>query len=163
MPLAIRIDDRLVHGQVVMAWVPTMHLEAVVVVDDDFSSVVPWRRIVTPLMPPGVVFEAVPMAHAREAAERHSNERSILLVRDVSRAVQLIERLGGRHQITLGNSHAAHDRTPLTAAVHLSLDELDALQGLADEGEAVRLQTLPSDRPLDLGELRRRYSLAHPD
>jgi PTS system mannose-specific IIB component len=34
----VRVDNRLVHGQIIEAWVPFIHAGCIVVVDDDVAS-----------------------------------------------------------------------------------------------------------------------------
>ncbi len=59
--------------------------------------------------------------------------------------------------VNLGNIHFAPDRRSVTASVFLSGRELDALRLLERGGFLVEARPIPSEPPLGLDEVERRY------
>jgi mannose/fructose/N-acetylgalactosamine-specific phosphotransferase system component IIB len=65
MPITLyRIDDRLVHGQVVEAWVPHLKAGEIAVISDDLSRDLMRQAIMRFAAPEGVTLRILPLAEA---------------------------------------------------------------------------------------------------
>src|SRR5439155_1215011 len=62
----VRVDNRLVHGQVLEAWLPALDATAILVADDEAAGNVLARSAMTLAIPPGVKFEVVRLQAAAE-------------------------------------------------------------------------------------------------
>ena len=80
-----RVDERLIHGQVVVGWGNQLHPQRIVVVDDGLAQSEWEQELYTLGLPPDLVTEFVPVEAARERlrAWRTSGEVVILLTRNV--------------------------------------------------------------------------------
>jgi PTS system mannose-specific IIB component len=159
-PIALaRVDNRLVHGQILSAWLPALKADALLVIDDESARNTLVRSAMEIAIPPDVLFDVVPVAQASETLKRlRSSRRAIVLLRDVADAATAIA--GGLRltRLNLGNIHFSHGRVPVSQAVYLSPEELAVLEKLAADGIEVELKTLPTDAPLTLADIRRRMS-----
>lgn len=152
-----RVDNRLVHGQILSAWVPALDADALLVLDDEAARDTLLRSAMELAIPPDVAFEVVPVADAKPALARlPARAKVIVLVRDVRDATRAIDAGLGIERLNLGNVHFTRGRAPVSQAVYLSLDEVEALAELEARGIAVELRTLPREPPVPLGEIRRR-------
>lgn len=140
-----RIDNRLVHGQVVEGWIPHLKVKRVVVVDDAAAVDTLAMAAMRLAMPPGVELSFVAHAQGQFAAWERDGVRTLVLFRDVADAVAARAHGLPLGPLNVGNVHARADRTPVTRAVFLSADERSTLQGLAQAGVPVELRSLPSD------------------
>src|SRR5512143_1778138 len=88
-----RVDERLIHGQVVVGWGNQLHPQRIVVVDDGLATSAWEQELYTMGLSPGLVTEFVDVATARARlpAWRESPETVVLLTRDVA----TMRRLGG--------------------------------------------------------------------
>jgi mannose/fructose/N-acetylgalactosamine-specific phosphotransferase system component IIB len=159
MPIVLfRVDERLIHGQVVVGWGGPMHADRIVVVDDDLSAS-PWEQELYCLgVPPEIEARFSSVADARAsypgwAADAH---RTIVLVRDVATARRMAE--GGLLQgseVNLGGVHHAAGRTARLPYLHLTDAELVALREIGETGAEVSARDLPANRRVPLEELAR--------
>jgi mannose/fructose/N-acetylgalactosamine-specific phosphotransferase system component IIB len=157
MPVVLyRVDDRLVHGQVVVGWGGHLRVERIVLVDDTVVAS-PWEQDLYRMgVPPGVelVF-AGPREAARQApAWRADPRNSIVLTPDVPTMVAFCELAAPVPAVNLGGIHPRPGRIERLPYVFLSDEEYRALATLAAAGTEVKAQDLPTSRAIPLEELR---------
>jgi PTS system mannose-specific IIB component len=159
----VRVDNRLLHGQVLEAWLPRLKANQVVVADDE-AAMSPLARAAMTLCVPGDTPARIErMAAVDFAALADSSANVLVLVRDVAGLVEATRRgltPARAPRLNLGNVHFATGRRAVTSSVFLTAEELEALQALAREGYAIDAQAIPTDPPYGLDELRRRYAAA---
>ncbi len=159
----VRVDNRLVHGQVLVTWVPHLKAARIVVADDEAAKNALARAALTLALPPELEASIEPLAAVDWGALAASPRPVMVVVRDVAdleRALAggLSPALAGR--LNLGNVHYAEGRRQVTASVFLSGDELEALRRLGAAGFSVEARAVPSDAGLDLPEIERRWAAA---
>jgi mannose/fructose/N-acetylgalactosamine-specific phosphotransferase system component IIB len=157
MPIVLlRVDERLIHGQVVVGWGGPLHADRIVVVDDDIAAS-PWEQELYCLgVPPEMEasFASVADARPRLAEWRSGDRRVIVLVRDVGTALRLAE--GGLldgEEVNLGGIHHADGRARVLPYLHLSDGDRDTLRRIAATGATVSARDLPATRRVSLEEL----------
>ncbi len=157
MPIVLqRVDERLIHGQVVVGWGGHLRPDRYVVVDDALAAS-QWEQELYTLGAPqgvGVEFVAVPEARAGLPSWRASDQRTILLTRDLATMAALAENglLEGT-SVNLGGLHLREGREEVLS--YLFLDETDRtfISGMAEEGVAVSAQDLPGSQKVGLETL----------
>lgn len=156
MPIELyRIDDRLIHGQVVVGWGQPMDVGFIVLVDDDVATS-EWEQELYRLgAPPGmdVYFETV--AHASERYPHYRDDRrtGILLTKDIETMDRLASLVPEIRGINLGGLHYRAGRVQKLRYVFLANDEEQALRALAARGLVITAQDVPSARPVGLNDL----------
>lgn len=157
MPIVLfRVDERLIHGQVVVGWGGPLHADRMVVVDDELAAS-PWEQELYCLgVPPEIEarFHSVAEARGELAAWRADPKRTIVLLRDVAAARRMAE--GGAlagEEVNLGGIHHAEGRTQALPYLHLRPAEHDALHEIAALGATVAARDLPASRRVPLDEL----------
>jgi PTS system mannose-specific IIB component/fructoselysine and glucoselysine-specific PTS system IIB component len=151
-----RVDERLIHGQVVVGWGERLHIQRIVVVDDQLRES-PWEQELYCLgVPPSVDADFLSVEEARRAVPgwKEDSERRVILVRDVSTLERLAE--GGLLQdqeVNLGGIHSGPGRTRVLPYLFLAEDERDALKRVRETGAIVTARDLPASRLVPLGEL----------
>jgi len=157
MPIVLfRVDERLIHGQVVVGWGGPLHADRIVVVDDAISGS-PWEQELYCLgVPPEIEAQFVSTSDAVNsfAAWRSGGKRTIVLVRDVATAAQLARSgaLAGE-EVNLGGIHHAEGRARVLPYLHLRNDEHALLRQIVAGGVAVSARDLPGSRRVPLDEL----------
>jgi mannose/fructose/N-acetylgalactosamine-specific phosphotransferase system component IIB len=158
----IRVDNRLVHGQVLEAWLPALDAHAVLVADDEAAGNVLARSAMALAIPPKVQFQVMKIAAAAELLRPGGSGvpgvRTLLLVRDVRDAAAL-HGLGVRlPQLNLGNVHFATGRRQVAPSVYLDGTEMETLARLATSGTEIEARAVPSEHPTPLSLLQSRFS-----
>jgi mannose/fructose/N-acetylgalactosamine-specific phosphotransferase system component IIB len=153
-----RIDERLIHGQVVVGWGGQLHPDRIIVVDDAIADS-EWEQDLYCLgMPPDVAAEFVTAAEARVRLDgwRSGSERVLVLSKDA--ATMLALGRGGLlrgAEINVGGLHHAPGRREVLPYVYLSGEEAAALSELAGEGADISARDLPNARRVPLAEMLR--------
>ncbi len=157
MPVVLyRIDERLIHGQVVMGWGPQLAVEHYVVVDDELATS-EWEQELYRLGLPDTAtadFLTVREARARLSDMDADPRPTVVLTRTVSAMRGLAEgdALRGR-EVNVGGLHHAAGRTERVPYVFLGQAEEEGLRALVDQGAEVSARDLPGSRAVDLETL----------
>ncbi len=158
----IRVDNRLVHGQVLEAWLPALDAHGVLVADDEAAGNVLARSAMSLAIPPKVQFQVLKVSAAadllRPGGKGVPGVRTLLLVRDVRDAIALGERGVPIPRLNLGNVHFANGRRQVAPSVYLDAGEMDALSGLSSRGTEVEARAVPSEHPSPLSSLKARFA-----
>jgi mannose/fructose/N-acetylgalactosamine-specific phosphotransferase system component IIB len=149
-----RVDDRLIHGQVVVAWGGLLRPRRIWVVDDG-AAANPWERELLNEAAPGV---EVRVATVAEAAAAHAEEaaaegRAFLLVRSLESALALAEAGAVFATLTLGGIHYAPGRTRVNDYLYLDTADRARARRLLERGVALEVQDVPASRPQPLTAL----------
>lgn len=154
MILLTRVDSRLVHGQVLEGWVPHLHVERILVADDQAAGDATATAAMAIAAPDDLEIVVAPLAKAEYRRMSEDKVRTLVLVRDVPGAVQARELGLPQGPLQLGNVHAGPGRVAKTRSVFLSADDVTALDGLATGGMLVTAQATPGEAAVPLAKLR---------
>lgn len=156
----VRVDNRLIHGQVVEAWLPHLKVDRVVVADDEASSSPLIKAAMGLAVPSDVEVAIRPLAEVDYRALAGDKVKTLLLVRDVRGVVEAREKGLTVAHVNLGNVHFAAGRKQVSPSVFLSSAELVQLKMLAEQGAEVECRGVPTDRAVPLPEIEERFGKA---
>jgi mannose/fructose/N-acetylgalactosamine-specific phosphotransferase system component IIB len=145
----IRIDSRLIHGQVIETWLPHFKIQRIVVADDVAVGDPLVRTAMALAVPPDV---EVLLARVDDVPFRkleNDAPRTLVLLRDVASAMRAYEH-GLVGPLNLGNVHAGPSRQQLSRSVFLTETEKEQLLALSRDGLAVTIQAVPNETPQPL-------------
>jgi PTS system mannose-specific IIB component/fructoselysine and glucoselysine-specific PTS system IIB component len=156
-----RIDDRLIHGQVVVGWGQPLDVSFIVLVDDEVAASEWEQELYRMGVPPEMDVE---FRTTEEAGRAHADFRAdprpgILLTGNVDAmarfvdAARIADPAGAPHAVNLGGLHHRPGRVGRMRYVFLDADEERALRDLAASGVVVTAQDVPSARPVPLGDV----------
>lgn len=156
--LLYRVDERLIHGQVVVGWGAALRPGRLVVVDDQLAGS-PWEQELYAMGVPGEMaaeFWTVADAVERLPDWQGNGERVLLLTRDIA-TMNRLARTGllAGVEVNIGGIHHAPDRTRVLRYVFLSDAERRGLERLSEQGAHVVARDVPSARGVELDELVR--------
>jgi mannose/fructose/N-acetylgalactosamine-specific phosphotransferase system component IIB len=151
-----RVDDRLIHGQVVVGWGRPLGVSRVVLVDDQVATS-DWeqdlyRMAVTPDIE--VEFVTVAQASARLRDWQSDMRRTLVLTGDLETMAALHDADPVTvHRINLGGIHHKAGRRERLPYLYLTDEEMARLEGLEASGAAISAQDLPTTSPVSLKAL----------
>jgi mannose/fructose/N-acetylgalactosamine-specific phosphotransferase system component IIB len=150
-----RIDDRLIHGQVVVGWGQPLDLRFIVLVDDEVAGSEWEQELYRMGVPPdmNVYFDHVDDAVRNLAQYEGDARHGLLLTGDIGTMARLVEATSTIRQVNLGGIHHRPGRVQRLRYVFLTPDEEGQLQALASRGVEVSAQDVPSARPVPLAEV----------
>jgi mannose/fructose/N-acetylgalactosamine-specific phosphotransferase system component IIB len=149
-----RIDDRLIHGQVVVGWGQAMDIEFIVLVDDAVASSEWEQELYRMGVPPEmeVFFHSVAAATNGLEPYRRDPRRGLLLTGDV-RSMACLVSAGGISAVNVGGIHHRPGRVQRLRYVFLNKDEEQQLRDIAARGVQVAAQDVPGAWAVALDEL----------
>ncbi|OLD03739.1 MAG: hypothetical protein AUI99_04115 [Gemmatimonadetes bacterium 13_1_40CM_3_69_22] len=149
-----RVDDRLIHGQVIVGWGQPFHVGFIVLVDDAVRAS-DWEQDLYRMgVPPHI---EVSFASIAEAAQRlpewEADPRpGILLAGSIDTLAALSANSHRVKRINLGGIHHQPGRSQRLRYVYLSDSEAVKLKELAGQGIEITAQDVPTARPVPLEE-----------
>lgn len=150
-----RIDDRLIHGQVVVGWGQPLNIRFLVLVDDLVASNDWEKDLYRMAVPPEmeIYFADVDTAirdHARYASDPRPG---IIITGDIASMLRLVKGVKAIGSVSLGGIHHRAGRAEKLRYVFLTPDEEDQLRALEASGVEVTAQDVPSARARTLAEV----------
>lgn len=156
--IAARIDDRLVHGQVVIGWGRPLEIGRIVLVDDEVAASDFEQDLYRMAVPAGIEVEFLAAAGAghRIGHLADSTERVLVLTGTVAGMLALVaDPASHLTTINLGGIHDGPGRREYLRYVYLSDTELAGLRLAASRGVRITAQDLPTAAPIALDTLAR--------
>lgn len=151
----VRLDDRLIHGQVVVGWGQPLNAAFIVLVDDEVRGS-EWEQDLYRMgVPPSmeVVFASIGEAERRLPEWVADARPGILLAGDIDTMAAIVAAAAGRiRRVNLGGVHHRAGRTERLRYVYLTDEEAAKLHRLASNGVEVSAQDVPTARAVPIGE-----------
>jgi mannose/fructose/N-acetylgalactosamine-specific phosphotransferase system component IIB len=150
-----RIDDRLIHGQVVVGWGQPLGIGFIVLVDDEVRASEWEQELYRMGVPPEVtvIFAGVEEG-ARLLGEWEADARKgIVLTGDIDTMARLAETSRAVPAVNVGGIHFREGRRERLRYVYLTDAEAAALARLGASGVDVTAQDVPTGRKVPLAEL----------
>lgn len=147
----IRVDDRLIHGQVVMGWTQALGIQQILVADDETAADAGQKSLLMLAVPSGVVADVLPIDYAAEVvANSASDIKTLVLVKGPLELLELYRAGMPMSVVNFGNVHTGPGRKKLTKEVHATDEEIAAMKELSDAGVVLEAQWLPGTSKTDL-------------
>jgi mannose/fructose/N-acetylgalactosamine-specific phosphotransferase system component IIB len=153
----VRVDNRLVHGQILEAWIPFLRASCIVVVDDHVVSDFFRETVIRMAVPSGVkvIFCGVTEFAESYQFNRGKGPKTIVLFSKISDA-WTVHRLGFLFdQLNIGNIYNEECKLCCTPSVLLSDADIHDINSLRVAGVKIELRRVPREKPIDLFEVVR--------
>ena len=146
----LRIDDRLLHGQVAQSWTSHYHIDQIFVINDDvmndeFSKVT--LRLAKPKNVDLQFYEISGCATALKLASQ--NEKSVMVIVERFKDAWILhQRLPQLKEMNVGGQRnkAETDAVQFTSSVTLLRADLDICRALMDDGVRLEIRQIPAEK-----------------
>jgi len=146
-----RVDERLIHGQVMTAWVKKYWIKRIILVDDDIVQDEFMKEVLALSAPQGVTVEVRSAADTADVLERDSTDENTMLLFKELRYVKLLVNYGyPLEELNIGNIGSAPGRKQFTREVYVSDKEKEIFRELNQKNVFVYIQKLPQDAQVDV-------------
>lgn len=156
MPLTlVRIDDRLIHGQVVEGWIPHLRAELVLVASDAAAGDELQVSLMRLALPESVALEALTVQQAARhpGFRKEQSKRVLVLAPGPLEVLRLLEAGAAFSTVNVGGLHYTAGKVQLGKAIFLSKEDKDALRQINRRGVRLEGRALPNDKETDLMEM----------
>lgn len=152
-----RIDDRLIHGQIVTKWIKDAAAKMIMVVDDKAAGDKTQQMILKFAVPSGIKLEILSKEDAvKRVNEDQSNMNVLMLVRNPKEANALVEMGLKIDRIIIGNisnSKSEVGRTKLLDYIYVEPGDVEAIRSLDSKGIKLEVKAIPEEKAKDPIEL----------
>lgn len=152
-----RIDDRLIHGQIVTKWIKDAAAKMIMVVDDRAASDKTQQMILKFAVPSGIKLEILNKQDAvKRVSEDNTNMNVLMLVRNPKEANALVEMGLKINTIIVGNisnSKSEVGRTKLLDYIYVEPEDVEAIRSLDSKGIKLEVKAVPEEKaknPIEL-------------
>lgn len=151
----VRIDDRLIHGQVVTAWTKQYGIQKIIVIDDGLYKDEFMINILKMVAPSGIELQIEStLTVAEKVVLINKNEKKTMLLLKFPNVAKKLLELGIKfNELNLGGMGAGPNRKVLYRNVSVSDEELATLNELNQKGVIIYLQAIPTDKRISLENL----------
>lgn len=144
----VRVDDRLIHGQTLVAWCPTLGIKEIIAIDDVSATNPMLKSIMSMSVPKMYTTHIVTTQEAKELLSQPTDNTRLVIVKYPHLLTEIKEEIIGCEQIYLGNmakrQDTNHQLTGATGIFFLSDQDIEQLNALTKEGFSVKFQQLPN-------------------
>ena len=150
-----RIDDRLIHGQVVTGWVKKTDCSRILVIDDQVAKDVFMQRLLKAAAPPKIPVEAKSTEEASRwlLEEETAGERIMILVK-VPQVIEIMQKAGIIFdEVILGGMASKAGRKKFNKNVSASEEEVECMKRIMGRGTKRLCQLVPDENPVDVAKL----------
>ena len=144
----LRIDDRLVHGQVTFTWTPALGADCLFVANDRVAKDEFLRMTVGLAKPAGVKLIIKPVADAISYLNDNKNKEEglLVLVDSVKDAHALVMGVGEVRSINFGGIRAKAGARPVSKAIALTANDIQLIRELLAKGVELEVRQVPTDK-----------------
>lgn len=160
----LRIDDRLLHGQVAFVWKNHLGISRIIVANDDLMKD-PVQQLAMKMVVPDdvkLLMKGVEAAKDIINDPRSQGVNILLVVRDPMDAAAIVKGMNDPSQIetlNIGNSGRVHkqNKSVLTKEVYVDQNDIHALQELLSYNIPFHIQMVPTSSRVDVSEALRKF------
>ena len=147
-----RVDDRLIHGEVVSVWTPSLNINRIIIVDDEVAADAFNKRVIKALAPNGVRCNVYSVEKGADILQRDSKdpaERVMVLTKTPITYDRMADLGLKLSDVNLGGMGLRGERTPFIKNVACSPDEIEAIKNLIEKGTHVYYQLVPEQQVIE--------------
>ena len=151
----VRIDDRLIHGQVIAVWCKHQPFTRIVIVDDGVAADPFMQEVLRLAAPPGLQVDVFSVEEGIKALHQSTPDRGTTMV--LLKSPQAAKRLydGGvqYNALNVGGIGSAPGRKNIFKNISASEEEIAILKYLMDRGVEITLLTVPGEKSRSFSDL----------
>lgn len=148
----VRIDDRLIHGQVATVWTKEAKCNKIFACSDEVAADTLRKTLLLQVAPPGVKAYVLPIEKAAEAYKnpKYSDFKTFFLCTNPTDVLRLVEAGVNIKSVNVGGMCFKEGTTQITGAVCVSPKDIESFRKLHEKGIELELRKVTSDPKVDL-------------
>lgn len=153
--LNVRIDGRLIHGQVANLWTSYLDITRIMVVDEVAAASDIDKAGLRLACPAGVNLSVLTVEKAATNINegRYDSQRVLLVTRNPQTLLQLIERGVALTEINVGNMSQTDKTRSVKKSVNVTDEDVEVFKQLSAKGISLTAQMVPNEEKIDFMKL----------
>ena len=150
----VRVDYRMVHGQIVAKWIKFRPVDRLILADDSLVDD-PFMGDIYRMAVPDREVDIVKLGDVQTAIDR-KNDTVLLIFKDVASAYTVYKNGLQLPELNVGAVQNSAQRKAVVQGVALSVEEYEKLSEMKAEGVNVFLQPIPENDPVSRGSIEKK-------
>ncbi|MBP2642983.1 MAG: system, mannose/fructose/sorbose family, subunit [Firmicutes bacterium] len=150
-----RIDDRLIHGQVVTVWAKETKCERIIVCNDEVANDAIRKTLLTQVAPPGIIANVVDVEKAIRAYNnpKYESTKALFLFTNPTDVLRMVEGGVPITSVNIGGMSFKEGKKQITNAVSVNEQDKESFQKLHEKGIELEIRKVISDTKVDIMSL----------
>ncbi len=148
----VRVDHRLLHGQVAFAWTKTLGVDCILIANDEVAKDALRMGALRMAAPSGVklVIKSMEDSVANIRAGKTDKYNLFILLESIEDAYRLTEEVPDIKFINLGGIKSASDKRQISKAIFVSDKDCDLLRKMNSKHVKLEIRMVPDEKPLNV-------------
>ena len=146
----VRIDDRLIHGQIVAAWVKSLALERVWIIDDGTANDTFLKNVMKMVAPANTELVISPMSEIEQLAPKYDSDEinTLILMKYPYVAEKLFTSNISFKKLNVGGIGTNSERKKVYKNISMTDEEIETCRNMIKNGVDVYIQVTPDDKQI---------------
>jgi mannose/fructose/sorbose-specific phosphotransferase system IIB component len=151
----VRIDDRLIHGQIVEGWLKTIEVDHIMVISDYVAGDKMQQILLNMAAPNNIKVTSFSVADgAKKLKEEAFKNDSVLVLVSSPRDILALLNLGVKFQsVNVGGMHYAQGKKQLLRNLSVNDQDIESFNNISRMGVELEGRVLPSDERINIMEV----------
>lgn len=150
-----RVDDRLIHGQIITGWSKNYSADAIYVIDDKVAKDEFLSQVITMAAPSNVKVKVYSVEKGISKLSKERDEKAIVLTKTPLEMKALLEAGIPIKEINIGGMGTAPGRKNVLRNIQISKEEVELLRDMEREyGVHIFFQIVPGDKSIELDKIK---------
>ncbi|MDO4378639.1 MAG: PTS sugar transporter subunit IIB [Erysipelotrichia bacterium] len=152
----LRIDDRLLHGEVSFSWIDYLNLKRIIIINDEASQDDFTRMILELSKPKDVQLIILQLEHCeKELIKEYNRDENCIVIVGNSFDAQVIVNLMKKNNIfntdiNIGGLRNRPNSIQITDGIYFSKEDIRIINDFLEAGERVYVLRLPKDKKIKI-------------
>lgn len=147
----VRIDERLIHGQVAGIWAPSLHTQRIIVINDEAAADSLQKSSLRMAAPTSMRLSVLPVESAAKniRSGKYGKQRLFLVFKNPTDVLRYLKAGGKLTHVNVGNMSYKEGSKDITKSIKVLKEEIDVFESIAAMDINVTAQLVPNDPVID--------------
>lgn len=147
----VRIDERLIHGQVAGIWAPSLHTQRIIVINDEAAADTLQKSSLRMAAPTSMRLSVLPVESAAKniRSGKYGKQRLFLVFKNPTDVLRYLKAGGKLTHVNVGNMSYKEGSKDITKSIKVLDEEIDVFESIAAMDINVTAQLVPNDPVVD--------------
>lgn len=148
----VRVDDRLIHGQVATVWTKVSKCNRIIACSDEVAKDDLRKTLLLQVAPPGIKAYVLPIEKAIAAYKnpKYDSFKTLFLFTNPTDVVRMVEAGVPIKSVNVGGMCYKEGKTQITGAVSVNQEDINAFKVLNEKGIELELRQVASENKVNL-------------
>lgn len=147
----VRMDERLIHGQVASIWAPSLHTQRIIVINDEAAADTLQKSSLRMAAPTSMRLSVLPVESAAKniRSGKYGKQRLFLVFKNPTDVLRYLKAGGKLTHVNVGNMSYKEGSKDITKSIKVLDEEIDVFESIAAMDINVTAQLVPNDPVID--------------